>query len=162
MGMAVATMVLGGKTFEREVAGVLFDSIGEALVSTKSIVPGSKKRLIKKPTGTQLKKTRKRQRGEDGGDASTEQPENTGEQGKDGGDASTGGNAVGDKPLRPLQRWLLERQAGQFVRDANKIWQALPMAVKKQYSKDTQERRGVKGTSGSAATLTAAHSSSGA
>ena len=47
MGMAVATMVLGGKTFEREVAGVLFDSIGEALVSTKSIVPGSKKRLIK-------------------------------------------------------------------------------------------------------------------
>ena len=50
MGMAVATMVLDGKTFEREVAGVLFDSIGEALVSTKSIVPGSKKRLIKKKT----------------------------------------------------------------------------------------------------------------
>ena len=47
MGMAVATMVLGGKTFEREVAGVLFDSIGEALVSTKSIAPGSKERLIK-------------------------------------------------------------------------------------------------------------------
>ena len=48
MGMAVATMVLDGKTFEREVAGVLFDSIGEALVSTKSIVPVPKKRLIKK------------------------------------------------------------------------------------------------------------------
>ena len=160
MGMAVATMVLGGKTFEREVAGVLFDSIGEALVSTKSIVPAE--RPIKNTAGTQLKKTRKRQRGEDGGDASTEQPENTGEQGKDGGDASTGGNAVGDKPLRPLQLWLLERQAGQSVRDANKIWQALPMAVKKQYSKDTKERRGVKGTSGSAATLTAAHSSNDA
>ena len=49
MGMAVATMVLGGKTFECVVAGVLFDSIGEALVSTKSIVLGSKKRTIKKP-----------------------------------------------------------------------------------------------------------------
>ena len=48
MGMAVATMVVGGKTFGREVAGVLFDSIGEALVSTKSIVPVSKERLIKK------------------------------------------------------------------------------------------------------------------
>ena len=39
---------VGWETFEREVAGVLFDSIGEALVSTKSIVPGSKKRLINK------------------------------------------------------------------------------------------------------------------
>ena len=163
--------------FERDVAGVLFDSIGEALVSTKSIVLGSKKRLIKK--NPLARSSRRHAHGSVGrtvampARSSLRTLAGRARRSVNGGvgravavpaksslrTLASRGRTVAT-PARVAMQWVTNRcglcncgcssakQVSLFAM-LTKNGQALPMAVNKQYSKDTKERRGVKGISGS-------------